>query len=79
MNQAEIMTLRNSKVKEGTIRIAIMAGKLSGILRAADGQIRQAASFADGADWTELLRVMEGTLAEETDHRAEQHRDKRSS
>ena len=71
MNAAEIMTLQNAKVKDGTIRIAIMAGKLSGILRSADGQIRQASVFAEHADWNELLRVMEGTLDEATDHRAE--------
>lgn len=71
MNQAEIMTLRNAGVKEHDIRIAIMAGKISGILMAADRQIVRAEEFAHRADWTEMLRIMEGTLEEAIDHRAE--------
>lgn len=71
MNSAEIMTLQNARVKDETIRIAIMAGKLAGILRSADLAIQQAAAFAEDADWTELLRVMEGTLDDKRDHRAD--------
>ena len=72
MNKAEIMTLLNAKVPAKKIRIAIMAGKLSGILLAADRQIDQAERFQGEADWTEMLRIMEGTLSEEIDYRADQ-------
>lgn len=77
MNQAEIMTLRNNGVKEHDIRIAIMAGKLSGILMAADRQIAQAEHFSEHADWSEMLRIMEGTLDKEVDHRADRPHRKR--
>ena len=72
MNQAEIMTLLKSRVKPEKIRIAIMAGKLSGILMAAQREIDRAEHFGDNADWTELLRVMEGTLEKQTDIRADE-------
>lgn len=71
MNQAEIMTLLSAKVKEPQIRVAIMAGKLSGILNAADRTIDRAKQFHDGADWTEILRILEGKLDGQTDHAAE--------
>lgn len=77
MNKAEIMTLRNNGVKQKDIRLAIMAGKLSGILMAADRQIAQAEDFNNRADWTEMLRIMEGTLEQEVDHRADDRRSKR--
>ena len=72
MNQAEIMTLLASKVSYSKIRTAIMAGKLSGILLAADRQIARAENFRDNADWTEMLRIMEGTLEKEMDYEARQ-------
>ena len=68
MNQAEIMTLLSSKVPAKKIRIAIMAGKLSGILNSADREINRAENFHEKADWTEMLRIMEGTLEKEVDH-----------
>jgi len=71
MNQAEIMTLRSQKVKPESIRLAIMAGKLSGILMAADRQIAQAEQFSENADWSEMLRIMEGTLDKKVDHYAD--------
>jgi hypothetical protein len=71
MNQAEIMTLIGSKVPAKKIRLAIMAGKLSGILNAADRQISRAENFSENADWSEMLRIMEGTLEKEHDHRAD--------
>lgn len=71
MNQAEIMTLLSSKVKAPQIRIAIMAGKLSGILQSADRQIQNADAFKQGANWTEILTLLEGQLDDSTDHRAE--------
>jgi len=71
MNQAEIMTLRNAGVSAEKIRIAIMAGKLSSILHAADRAIDNAEHFNRDADWTEMLRVMEGTLDKFTEHRTE--------
>ena len=78
MNQAEIMTLLSGKVKEPQIRVAIMAGKISGILKAADRQISEAMSFQDGADWNEILRILEGSLDKKTDHMAEEHKRKRN-
>lgn len=72
MNQAEIMTLLSSKVPYSKIRTAIMAGKLSGILMAADRQISRAENFKENADWTEMLRVMEGTLEKQIDHQVEE-------
>lgn len=71
MNQAEILTLLKSKVKPNVIRVSIMAGKLSGILRTADMTIAKAQQFSDGADWVELIRVMEGTLEDKVDHLAD--------
>jgi hypothetical protein len=71
MNQAEIMTLLSSKVPAKKIRIAIMAGKLSGILIAADRDINKAANFRENADWSEMLRIMEGTLEKEVDYQAD--------
>ena len=76
MNKAEIMTLLSSKVKPAQIRTAIMAGKLSGILQAADRDIHNAESFREDANWTEMLRIMEGTLDKETGHQAEDSRSK---
>lgn len=72
MNTAEIMTLVNAKVDQKKIRLAIMAGKLEGILRAADRQIDHATHFNENADWTEMLRIMEGTLDKEVQHRGDQ-------
>ena len=72
MNQSEIMTLRSQKVKPEVIRVAIMAGKLSGILASADRDIERAEHFGNNADWSELLRIMEGTLDKlPKGHRAE--------
>lgn len=71
MNKAEIMTLLSSKVKPGQIRIAIMAGKLSTILFRADMDIEAATRFGEDANWTEMLRIMEGTLGEDVAHRGE--------
>jgi hypothetical protein len=77
MNKAEIMTLLSGKkgvAKDSmrkSIRLAIMAGKLSGILTAADRDISSAENFSENANWTEMLRIMEGTLDKEVDHRAE--------
>lgn len=77
MNQAEIMTLLSNKTgmrkdaMRKSIRLAIMAGKLSGILNSADRQISHAENFSENADWTEMLRIMEGTLDKEVDHRAD--------
>ena len=75
MNKAEIMTLQASKVADSKIRIAIMAGKLSGILFAADRAISEATQFGEKADWKEMLRIMEGTLDAQTDIRADEHDD----
>ena len=75
------MTLLSAKVSPKTIRTSIMAGKLSGILMAADREIRLAENFRENADWTEMLRIMEGTLDQEVDHEmtnAERSRIKRS-
>lgn len=80
MNKAEIMTLLSGKkgaskdAMRASIRIAIMAGKLSGILMAADRSISEAENFHQNADWTEMLRIMEGTLDKEIDHIAEDTR-----
>lgn len=80
MNQAEIMTLLSGKsgqrkdAMRKAIRLAIMAGKLSGILQGADRDISRAENFSENADWTEMLRIMEGTLDKETEHRAEDSR-----
>lgn len=77
MNKAEIMTLLSGKkgvAKDSmrkSIRLAIMAGKLSGILLSADRDIDRAESFSRDANWTEMLRIMEGTLDKEVDHLAE--------
>lgn len=77
MNKAEIMTLLSGKTgmrKESmraSIRLAIMAGKLSGILLAADREIDKAEHFSSNANWTEMLKIMEGTLDKETNHRAD--------
>ena len=71
MNSAEIMTLLSNDVKESQIRIAIMAGKISGILRSADITIGRAKAFKDGANWTEILRLLEGTLDDQIDHQAQ--------
>lgn len=62
MNKAEIMTLQLGKVPNDKIRLAIMAGKISGILHAAEIAICQAEEFGKNADWIEMLKVMEGTL-----------------
>lgn len=77
MNQAEIMTLLSGKVKKPQIRVAIMAGKLSGILQSADRQITQAECFKDDADWTAILEILEGKLDKRTDHMAEESRQKK--
>lgn len=71
MNQAEIMTLLSNKVKEPQIAMAIMAGKISGILNTARRQVDKASQFKQGANWTEILRLLEGELDSEIDHRAE--------
>lgn len=71
MNQAEIMTLLAGKVSYSKIRTAIMAGKISGILTAADREIGRAENFRERADWTEMLRIMEGTLEQDIDYQAE--------
>lgn len=71
MNQAEIMTLLSNGVKRPKIRIAIMAGKLAGILNAADRQIGHAESFKADANWVEILTLLEGTLDEVTDYQAD--------
>jgi hypothetical protein len=79
MNKAEIMTLLSSKVKPSQIRTAIMAGKLSNILFQADRQIALAETFKQDANWTEMLRIMEGTLEKDTDYQAEEcYKPKRS-
>lgn len=75
MNQAEIMTLLSSKVKPATIRRSILAGKLSNILRQADSSISDAEQFRENADWTEMLRIMEGTLDKKQDYQAEDSND----
>ena len=54
-----------------SIRIAIMAGKLSGILMAADRSISEAENFQQNANWSEMLRIMEGTLDDKVDHMAD--------
>lgn len=66
------MTLLSSKVPASKIRVAIMAGKLSGILLSADRDIDRAENFRRDADWTEMLRIMEGTLDKEIDHMADE-------
>lgn len=76
MNKAEVMTLLKSKVAPEKIRIAIMAGKISGILQQADRQLDEAREFGENAHWTEMLRIMEGTLSEEKGHRAEKSSNK---
>ncbi len=70
MNKAEIMTLLSAKVPAAKIRTAIMAGKLSGILRSADMDISRAENFRSEANWEEMLRIMEGTLDTQVDHEA---------
>lgn len=77
MNNAEIMTLLSNGVKRPKIRIAIMAGKLAGILHTADRQIAHAESFKADANWTEILTLLEGTLDEVTDYQAEERDRKR--
>jgi len=78
MNQAEIMTLLSGKTgmrkdsMRKSIRLAIMAGKLDGILRAADTQIGRAEDFHERADWTEMLRIMEGTLDKDKGYKADE-------
>ncbi len=79
MNNAEIMTLLSNGVKRPKIRIAIMAGKLSGILHSADVQIERADSFKQDANWTEILTLLEGTLDEVTDHMADDRKVKPKS
>ena len=74
MNKAEIMTLLSSKVPAAKIRVAIMAGKLSTILHRADQDIAAADEFRKDADWTEMLRIMEGTLDKKTDYMGEDSR-----
>jgi hypothetical protein len=82
MNQAEIMTLLSNKTgmrkdaMRKSIRLAIMAGKLSGILNSADREISKAENFSKNADWSEMLRIMEGTLDKEVDHLAYDEREK---
>jgi len=77
MNQAEIMTLLSSKkgvakdAMRKSIRLAIMAGKLSGILQGADRDISRAENFSENADWSEMLRIMEGTLDKDKGHIAD--------
>jgi hypothetical protein len=71
MNKAEIMTLLASKVPASKIRVSIMAGKLSTILMRADQDIALAEDFRRDADWTEMLRIMEGTLDKEVEHQAD--------
>ena len=71
MNKAEIMTLLGSDVPAKKIRIAIMAGKLSGILMQADRAIADAKCFREDADWSEMLRIMEGTLDKNTDYQGD--------
>ncbi len=72
MNQAEIMTLLSNKVKAPTISTAIMAGKISGILNTARRQVDKATNFKAGANWTEILRLLEGEMDSEIDHRADE-------
>jgi hypothetical protein len=71
MNKAEIMTLISARVNNKIIRRAIVAGKISSLFSAADRDIYKAEIFRENADWTELLRVMEGTLDKEIDHQAD--------
>ena len=77
MNQAEIMTLLSGKTgmrkdsMRKAIRLAIMAGKLDGILQAADRTIDRAEHFHENADWSEMLRIMEGTLDKEKGYKGD--------
>ena len=71
MNQAEIMTLLAGKVKKGQIRTAILAGKVSGILNAAERQIDQAQDFEKEAVWKQILTILEGEAFDRKDHKAE--------
>ena len=71
MNRAEIMTLLAAKVKKDTIRTAILAGKVSGILRSAEIAIDQAHDFEKEADWKQILTILEGSLEKKTDYKAE--------
>lgn len=70
MNQAEIMTLLAGKVKKDTIRTAILAGKVSGILRSAELLIDRAHDFEREADWKQILTILEGSLDKEIDYKA---------
>lgn len=68
MKSAEIMTLLKHGTSEKTVALAIMAGKMSDVLRASAKQVARARFFHDNAEWTEVLRLMEGRMGEEVDH-----------
>lgn len=73
MNQSEIMTLLNSDVDEKIVRNAIVAGKISTILHAADREVHRASEFSNEADWEEILKFMQGTLRKQKRERAEKY------
>ena len=62
--------MRKNEMRK-SIRLAIMAGKLSGILLAADRDIHNAEQFSENANWSEMLKIMEGTLDQEVDYRSD--------
>ena len=74
MKTSEILTLLKAGTDRNVVWTAEIAGRMETVVQAAERKLDCAEQFGSAADWTEILRIMEGTLEAEQEYRSEQHR-----